>query len=125
MAKGSGPSESLRKLPKLTPELSQFIDGMGMYFESQGIPRIGGRMLGALMIAHWPLSAEDLALLLRRRALANVRSAQHRVVNRPMPEPHRLSSTKPWNTASLLASNRAPSSVRPEGGAVPRSRGIT
>jgi DNA-binding transcriptional regulator GbsR (MarR family) len=36
-----------------------------MYFESQGIPRIGGRMLGALMIAHWPLSAEDLANILR------------------------------------------------------------
>ena len=37
---------------------------MGMYFESQGIPRIGGRMLGLLMIAHWPLSAEDLAAIL-------------------------------------------------------------
>lgn len=65
MPRGTGPAESLRKLPKLTPPLHQFIDGMGMYFESQGIPRIGGRMLGALMIAHWPLSAEDLANILR------------------------------------------------------------
>jgi DNA-binding transcriptional regulator GbsR (MarR family) len=65
MPKGLGPKDSLSKLPKLTPELHKFIDGMGMYFESQGIPRIGGRMLGALMIAHWPLSAEDLASILR------------------------------------------------------------
>ena len=65
MAKGSGPTDSLRKLPKLTPGLQKFIDGMGMYFESQGIPRIGGRILGVLMIAHWPLSAEDLARILR------------------------------------------------------------
>ena len=35
-----------------------------MYFESQGIPRIGGRMLGLLMIAHWPLSAADMAGIL-------------------------------------------------------------
>jgi len=63
--KGSGPAESLRKVPKLTPALQRFIDGMGMYFESQGIPRMGGRMLGLLMIAHWPLSAEDLAEILR------------------------------------------------------------
>lgn len=65
MAKGLGPRDSLSKLPKLTPELHKFIDGMGMYFENQGIPRIGGRMLGALMIAHWPLSAEDLAAILK------------------------------------------------------------
>jgi len=65
MAKGIGPKDSLSKLPKLTPELHRFIDGMGMYFENQAIPRIGGRMLGALMIAHWPLSAEDLAAILK------------------------------------------------------------
>jgi DNA-binding transcriptional regulator GbsR (MarR family) len=37
---------------------------MGMYFEDQGIPRIGGRMLGVLMIAHWPLTAQDIANIL-------------------------------------------------------------
>jgi predicted transcriptional regulator len=63
--KGSGPTDAHRKVPKLTPALHAFIDGMGMYFESQGIPRIGGRMLGLLMIAHWPLSAEDMAEILR------------------------------------------------------------
>ena len=64
MPKGLGPKDSLSKLPKLTPELQKFIDGMGMYFENQGIPRIGGRMLGILMIAHWPLSSEDMASIL-------------------------------------------------------------
>ena len=49
----------------LTPPLNSFIEGMGVYFEDQGIPRIGGRMLGLLMIAHWPLSAEDLAAILK------------------------------------------------------------
>jgi DNA-binding transcriptional regulator GbsR (MarR family) len=58
-------SDSLAKIPRLTPELSRFIEGMGMYFENQGIPRIGGRMLGLLMIAHRPLSAEDLARILK------------------------------------------------------------
>ena len=62
--KGNGPSESLRKIPKLTPALSGFIEAMGMYFEDQGIPRIGGRMLGLLMIAHWPLTAQDIAAIL-------------------------------------------------------------
>jgi DNA-binding transcriptional regulator GbsR (MarR family) len=62
--KGNGPADSLSKVPALTPELTRFIDGMGMYFENQGIPRIGGRILGLLMIAHWPLSAEDIASLL-------------------------------------------------------------
>ncbi len=60
-----GPTDPLRKVPKLTPELNRFIDGMGMYFESQGIPRIGGRLLGLLMIAHWPLSPEDMVAILR------------------------------------------------------------
>jgi len=33
------------KFKKLSPELARFIESMGMYFESQGIPRIGGRIL--------------------------------------------------------------------------------
>jgi DNA-binding transcriptional regulator GbsR (MarR family) len=54
----------LSKIPELTPALNTFIEGMGMYFESQGIPRIGGRILGLLMLAHSPLSAEDMATVL-------------------------------------------------------------
>ena len=53
------------KFKKLSPELARFIESMGMYFESQGIPRIGGRILGVLMIAHEPLSADDIARILK------------------------------------------------------------
>ncbi len=63
--KNSRPPTSLSKIPPLTPQLSRFVESMGMYFENQGIPRIGGRMLGLLMIAHQPLSAEDLARILK------------------------------------------------------------
>ncbi len=53
------------KFKKLNPELARFIESMGMYFESSGIPRIGGRVLGLLMIAHEPLSADDIAQILK------------------------------------------------------------
>jgi biotin operon repressor len=49
---------------KLTPQLHRFIQQMGGYFESSGVPPIGGRILGLLMIAHEPLSAEDIASIL-------------------------------------------------------------
>jgi predicted transcriptional regulator len=50
---------------KLTPELRKFIENVGMYFETFGIPRIGGRILGLLMIAHEPLSAEHIESILK------------------------------------------------------------
>ena len=53
------------KFKKLSLELTRFIESMGMYFENQGIPRIGGRILGLLMIAHEPLSADDIAKTLK------------------------------------------------------------
>lgn len=53
------------KFKKLSTELTRFIESMGMYFESSGIPRIGGRVLGLLMIAHDPLSADDIAKILK------------------------------------------------------------
>jgi hypothetical protein len=46
MKKTSSPSDRLKKL---NPELTRFIENMGMYFESYGIPRIGGRILGLLI----------------------------------------------------------------------------
>ena len=49
---------------KLTPELHRFIQHMGGYFESSGVPPIGGRILGLLMLAHEPLSAEAIAGML-------------------------------------------------------------
>jgi DNA-binding MarR family transcriptional regulator len=60
MKKGSVAGKA-GKIPRLTPELTHFIEGMGLYFASQGIPRIGGRILGLLMIAHGPLSPEEIA----------------------------------------------------------------
>ena len=53
------------KFKKPSPELTRFIESMGMYFGSYGIPRIGGRILGLLLVAHEPLSAEDIAKILK------------------------------------------------------------
>ncbi len=50
--------------PKLTPALNQFIESLARYFESYGIPRIGGRILGLLIVAEEPLSAESIAAAL-------------------------------------------------------------
>jgi DNA-binding transcriptional regulator GbsR (MarR family) len=58
-------STPVDKFKKLTPELVRFVESMGMYFESFGIPRIGGRILGLLLIAHEPLSAERIASILK------------------------------------------------------------
>lgn len=49
----------------LTPELHRFIQHMGGYFEGSGVPRIGGLILGLLIIAHEPLSAEQIASILK------------------------------------------------------------
>ncbi len=41
----------------LTPEDHRFIEALGLHFEKQaGFPRIGGRMLGLLMLAPKPLA---------------------------------------------------------------------
>lgn len=53
-----------KKRVKLSPEMHRFIQHMGGYFESSGVPPIGGRILGLLMVAHEPLSAEEIAAAL-------------------------------------------------------------
>ncbi len=50
---------------KLTPELHKFIENLGMYFENYGVPRIGGRMLGLLLVTPEPLSAESMSGILK------------------------------------------------------------
>lgn len=49
----------------ITPEIHRFIQHMGGYFEGSGVPRIGGLILGLLIIAHEPLSAEEIASILK------------------------------------------------------------
>jgi predicted ArsR family transcriptional regulator len=63
--KNTDPPHPKLKAVKMTPEVSKFIEGMGLYFENQGVPRIGGRILALLMISHDPLSAEDVASILK------------------------------------------------------------
>ena len=58
-------SAPVDKFKKLDPELVRFMESMGMYFESYGIPRIGGRILGLLLIAHEQLSADRIASILK------------------------------------------------------------
>jgi DNA-binding transcriptional regulator GbsR (MarR family) len=50
---------------KLSPPLTQFIENLAQYFESFGIPRIGGRILGLLLISSEPLSAETISTILK------------------------------------------------------------
>jgi DNA-binding transcriptional regulator GbsR (MarR family) len=49
----------------LSPALREFVESMGVYFEKYGLPRIGGRILGLLMVADHPLSLDDLARTLQ------------------------------------------------------------
>lgn len=48
-------------LIRVTPELSQFIENMGLHYEDYGVPRIGGRILGLLLVTARPVSSEELS----------------------------------------------------------------
>jgi len=63
---------------KLSPPLTRFIENLAQYFESFGIPRIGGRILGLLLVSSEPLSAEAISSILkvsRASVSTNVRFA--------------------------------------------------
>jgi hypothetical protein len=49
----------------LSAEEQRFIESMGLYFERQGVPRIGGRILGLLLLAEEPVALGRIAELLR------------------------------------------------------------
>jgi DNA-binding transcriptional regulator GbsR (MarR family) len=49
----------------LTPDDHRFIESLGLHFENEGIPRIGGRMIGLLILADRPLSLGRIADLLK------------------------------------------------------------
>jgi DNA-binding transcriptional regulator GbsR (MarR family) len=45
--------------------LSQFIENMGLHFEEYDIPRIGGKILGLLLVASRPVSPEEMSEILQ------------------------------------------------------------
>lgn len=49
---------------QLEPGVVRFIERMGIYYERLGVPRIGGRILGLLIMARRPLTLDDMASLL-------------------------------------------------------------
>jgi DNA-binding transcriptional regulator GbsR (MarR family) len=49
---------------QLSAAISGFIEGMGLYFEDFGVPRIAGRLLGLLLVTNRPLSLEEVATTL-------------------------------------------------------------
>lgn len=69
---------SLREEDGLPTEKTRFVEGMGRYFEQFGLSRIGGRVLGLLMLAEEPLSLDDMATTLsvsRASISTNIRLA--------------------------------------------------
>jgi DNA-binding transcriptional regulator GbsR (MarR family) len=61
---------------QLSPGKQQFIEDMGLLFEQYGVARIGGRLLGLLILADRPLSLEAMATALgvsRSAISANIR----------------------------------------------------
>lgn len=49
----------------MSSDADRFIERMGRYFEADGIPRIGGRLFGLLLLQEEPRSLDELADLLR------------------------------------------------------------
>jgi DNA-binding Lrp family transcriptional regulator len=50
---------------RLSVDEEGFIESMGLFLERQGMPRIGGRILGLLMLKEGPLALGEIARLLR------------------------------------------------------------
>jgi len=61
------------------PGLSQFIENMGLHYEAYDVPRIGGRILGLLMVNSNPLASEEMSEILqvsRSSISTNLRTLQ-------------------------------------------------
>jgi DNA-binding transcriptional regulator GbsR (MarR family) len=57
-------------------EKTRFIEKLGLYYENYGIPRIGGKILGLLLVENNPISAEQMSKTLnvsRSSVSTNVR----------------------------------------------------
>jgi DNA-binding transcriptional regulator GbsR (MarR family) len=48
----------------VSPDVQEFIENMGVYFERYALPRIGGRILGLLLVADTELTLDDIASML-------------------------------------------------------------
>ena len=80
---GDGPAQAepdKQSEPVLdNPELSQFIENMGLQYEAYDVPRIGGRILGLLMVSPNPMTSEEMseALQVSRSSIStNLRTLQ-------------------------------------------------
>ncbi len=63
---------------EIPPEMHQFIERFGVYFEQYDLPRIGGRIIGLLIVAKRPLTSEQIAsaLMVSRASVStNMRMA--------------------------------------------------
>lgn len=61
------------------PGLSQFIENMGLHYEAYDVPRIGGRILGLLMVHPNPMTSEEMSEILqvsRSSISTNLRTLQ-------------------------------------------------
>jgi DNA-binding transcriptional regulator GbsR (MarR family) len=59
--------------------LSQFVENMGLYYEAYDVPRIGGRILGLLMVKPDPMTSEEMSEILqvsRSSISTNLRTLQ-------------------------------------------------
>jgi DNA-binding transcriptional regulator GbsR (MarR family) len=71
------PGDSPRQ--KGNQDLSQFIENMGLYYEAYDVPRIGGRILGLLMVKPNPMTSEEMSEILqvsRSSVSTNLRTLQ-------------------------------------------------
>lgn len=57
-------NEELQSPRQLSKGVSQFVENIGMIMERYGLPRIGGRIMGLMMLDDKPLSLDDIAQLL-------------------------------------------------------------
>lgn len=55
----------MTKPNKLTASELELVEGLARFYEAQGAPRIGGRVLGLLMLVDVPMSLGELATTLK------------------------------------------------------------
>lgn len=58
---GSDNADSTPPLLGDHPALSQFIENMGLHYQDYGVPRIGGRIIGLLLVTPRPVPSEEMA----------------------------------------------------------------